>query len=108
MTRPVAVPRSTFLVSKGGTVMLLVISGLISASIAGVAVASAAATDAGGLVATVIVVTGLVVLVALFERRRARHIEHDLHDMAIERHVEPIHLHRRPAARVLRARRRGR
>jgi len=74
--------------------------------IAGIVLASVAANDAGGLVATVIVLTGLVLTVALFERRRARHIERDLHDMAIERHVEPIHLHQRPSARTLRARRR--
>ncbi|WP_300682630.1 hypothetical protein [Nocardioides sp.] len=64
--------------------------------------ASTAVADAGGLVATVIVIVGMVLAVALFERRRARHIEHDLHDMAIDRHVEPIHLHQRPPTRLRR------
>lgn len=63
--------------------------------ISGFVVTYAASAAAGGLVATVIVITGLVLLVSLFERRRARHIEHDLHDMAIERHVQPVHLHQR-------------
>jgi len=38
-----------------------------------------------GLVATIVVAAGVVTLILLFERRRARQIQRDLRDMAKER-----------------------
>ena len=39
-----------------------------------------------GLVATIVVAAGVVLLILLFERRRARQIQRDLRDMAQGRH----------------------
>lgn len=50
--------------------------------------------NAGGLVALVLVVAGIILMISLFERRRARHIEQDLHDMALAQHIQPVVVHR--------------
>ena len=44
--------------------------------------------DAFGLVLTVAVTIGVVVLILLFERRRAREIEHDLREERRRGHEE--------------------
>ena len=44
--------------------------------------------DAFGLVLTVAVTIGVVVLILLFERRRAREIEHDLREEHRQGHEE--------------------
>jgi hypothetical protein len=51
--------------------------------------------DAYGVVLIIVVLLGVALLILLFERKRARRIEHDLKDMADERRNRP---HNRPEA----------
>jgi pilus assembly protein TadC len=41
-----------------------------------------------GLIVTILVLIGMVIFILLFERRRAREIEHDLHDLGDQRREE--------------------